>query len=202
MVDRIVPWGAPALQRAVATLWRGGLIVYPTETFYALGCVPSCRPAVRRLQRLKGREPQGGKGLPLIAAGITAVQQLGTLPPPLAALAARHWPGALTLCLQPHAPDRFAAVAAADGSVGVRVSSHPVAQALASGNEPALLVASSANLGGEPPGVTVAALPAALLAAVDLVIDGGHLEGGAPSTVVRQLPGQAPQVLRQGRIRL
>jgi L-threonylcarbamoyladenylate synthase len=196
----IVPWGAPALEQGVAALWRGGVIIYPTETFYALGALPGRPRAIARLLGLKQRTPSPSKGLPLIAADLTAVDRIGPLGDAMRRLTDVHWPGPLTVCLTPEQAWHWRAVAAADGSVGVRISSHPAARALAAGAEPALLVATSANLSGTPPMRRLDALPPSLLEGVDLVIDAGDLPGGAPSTVVSADPEHGLRVLRPGAI--
>ena len=188
-----------ALAQARDRLAADGLILYPTETFYGLGCDPRRPVAVRRLRSAKGRSD--GKPLPLIAATAAAARRclrLGGREDDLfARLAAAFWPGPLTV-IATAAADGSAAVAtgvaAEDGSLAVRVSSHPVATALA-GAAGGLIVSTSANPADRVPPGDPAAIDARLLAAVDLLVDAGPTAGGLPSTIVDLREGEA--VLRR-----
>jgi L-threonylcarbamoyladenylate synthase len=157
------------------------LVVYPTETFYGLGADPYSDVAIARLFAVKGRE--AGKAIALIAADTTSAFAIAREVPQAArALAEVFWPGPLTLVLP--ARDGFApALLGADGGIGVRVSPHPIACALAAGlGHP--ITATSANLSGEPPATTMAEARRALGGRVKAYLEGGTLAGGAPSTVV------------------
>jgi L-threonylcarbamoyladenylate synthase len=183
------------VREAAAVLRRGGLVAYPTETFYALGAVARDGRAVERLARVKGRPD--GKPLPLLAADVAAVAEVAVLEGAAARLAERLWPGPLTLVLpaRPGLPD---AVTAGTGTVGIRVPGSEVARALARAAGDAL-VATSANLAGEPPPARAEALAAALRARLDHVLDGGATPGGLPSTVAR-VDGGRVRLLRAGPI--
>jgi len=132
---------------AAACLRRGGLVAFPTETVYGLGVAALDPAAVRRLFAAKGRPADD----PLIVhlASLDALAPLVTAPPPaVAALAARFWPGPLTLVLRrsPLVPDD---VTAGLDTVAVRVPAHPVARALlAAAGIP--VAAPSANLFSRP----------------------------------------------------
>lgn len=130
------------IREAVAVLRRGELVAYPTETAYALGADVTNSGAVRRIYRMKGRP--GNKPLATIAADIATVKKFFVLNRLAARLARRYWPGPLTIVL----PVRDENVRRVLGSrVGVRVSPHPVARALARGlGRP--IVATSANRSG------------------------------------------------------
>ena len=109
--------------------WRrcaaGEAIVYPTETFYALGVDALSLKALERLFAIKGREP--GKPVALIAADLAmAFAVAREVPAQARVLAEAFWPGPLTLVL-PARDGIPAALIGADGGVGVRVSSHPMA---------------------------------------------------------------------------
>ena len=137
-----------AIADALAALAAGEAIVYPTETFYALGVDALSVPALDRLFAIKGREP--GKPVALIAADTAmAFAVAREVPAEARVLAQAFWPGPLTLVL-PARAEIPAPLVGADGGVGVRVSSHPIARALAAGLR-SPLTATSANLAGEPP---------------------------------------------------
>jgi L-threonylcarbamoyladenylate synthase len=168
-----------ALPRAVACLRAGGIVGVPTESVYGLAVRADDAAAVARLCALKGREPH--KPLPLVAADVAAVRAACHLPGPFESLATALWPGPLTLGLPAYGswPE---AVLGPGNTLGVRVSAHPVLEALCRGVG-GLLTATSANFAGEAPAQTLASLPAELRRQA-LWLDGGTLPGGLPSTVV------------------
>jgi L-threonylcarbamoyladenylate synthase len=183
------------IREAAALLRRGGLVAYPTETFYAVGARASDAAAVERLACVKGRPD--GKPLPLLASDVAAVSAVAVLDGAAARLAERFWPGPLTLVLpaRPGLPD---AVTAGTGTVGIRVPGSGVARALsAAAGGP--LVATSANLAGAPPPARADAIAAELRARLDAVLDGGATPGGLPSTVAQVDRGRV-RVLREGPI--
>jgi L-threonylcarbamoyladenylate synthase len=185
-----------ALGEALAALAAGEAIVYPTETFYALGVDPFQPQALERLFAIKGREP--GKPVALIAADTASAFALAReVTTEARVLAEAFWPGPLTLVLfaRQGIPD---ALIGDGGGVGVRVSSHPVARALADAlGGP--LTATSANLAGEPPAVEPGTARRALRDGVKVFVEDGRLAGGAPSTVVA-VDRSGVHVLRPGAV--
>ncbi len=169
------------LDEALAALRADELVVYPTETYYALGADPFSEDAMERLFALKGRDPE--KPVALIAADAPMAFALARSTPESAhALADAFWPGPLTLVLAPR--DGIpGALIGPTGGVGVRVSPNPVARALSAGlGRP--ITATSANLSGQPPASTLSAARAALGDRVRVYLEGGTLHASAPSTVV------------------
>jgi L-threonylcarbamoyladenylate synthase len=189
----------PALEarvRAAAeVLRRGGLVAYPTETFYGLGALARDAAAVARLARAKGRPD--GKPLPLLAADRAQVEEVAALGPVAARLADAFWPGPLTLVL-PAREGLPEAILAGTGTVGIRVPGSEVARALARAAGGAV-VSTSANLSGEPPPSEAAALASGLVARLDAVLDGGRTPGGLPSTVVA-IEGDGVRLVRAGAV--
>lgn len=169
-------------------LRAGGVICYPTETFYALGADPWNESGCKRLRDLKRRPDE--KDLPLIAANAEMIAQFcDTSDPRFEVLAKRFWPGPLTLVLP---------ALRGPGSYAVRVSSHPPAMrlSLVFGGP---IVSTSANLSGEPPVANPELLHASLREKVDVLIDGGVCRGGLPSTIVSLLARPA-SILREGAV--
>lgn len=195
-VDPAAPDGT-ALGEAAAVVEQGGVVAFPTETFYGLGAAALDGGAVRRIFELKGRPET--KPLLVLVDSIAMAETVAEVSDRARALAARHWPGALTLVLRarPHVPEE---VTAGTGTLGVRVSPHPVAQGLvrALGGP---LTAPSANPSGLAPPTTAAGVLAHFAGAVEMVLDGGATPGGEPSTVL-DLTVEPPRVLRQGGIRV
>jgi len=187
-----------ALTTAADVLRGGGLVAFPTETFYGLGAAALDAAAVRRIVEVKGR-PEGKPLLVLVDSIAMAEAVALAIPAEARALMGRHWPGALTLVLRarPEVPD---AVTAGSGTVGVRLSPHPVAQALVRALG-APVTAPSANQSGGPPPTTAAAVLAEFRDRIDLVLDGGPTAGGEPSTVL-DVTVDPPRLVRAGAVRV
>lgn len=197
-VDPAAP-DAVALESAAAAIGAGGVVILPTDTLYGLAVDPFNPSAVQRILALKGRV--AGQALPLIAADLAqATECIGRFPPMARALAARFWPGPLTLLLA--APDTLApGVTAGTGRVGVRVPSHAVALSLCRVCH-GPLTATSANLSGRPASADPDEVMAALSAAsskIDILLDAGLTPGGPPSTIV-DVTGDEPRLVRTGAI--
>ena len=185
-------------REAAGVLSRGGLVVFPTETFYGIAALPSHAEALARLVALKERD--GKKPIPLVAASRADVEGLGEIPAALLPLVEKFWPGPLTIAVVPRA--LWPAVLFAGGrDLGVRVSGHAWARELA-GGAGGLITSTSANLAGRPAVTMPAALDRELVAAVDLVVDAGECRGGSPSTIVGLGADGKVELRREGAISL
>lgn len=186
------------VERAVAVLERGGVIVYPTETVYGLGVDAAAEAALARLGSLKGRDR--GKPISVLVASRAMLDEIVDAVTGVAErLIERFWPGALTLAFaaKPHASS---ALTGGGRTIAVRISSQPVAQAIVERlRRP--LTATSANPGGAPAAVDVAAARAYFGPRVDVYVDGGRALGGAGSTVV-DCSTDVPRLVREGAIPL
>jgi len=162
---------------ALAALQRGELLVYPTDTLYALGGLADGDVA-RRVRLAKGREE--GKPLPLIVADAAAARSLCASWSEIAdVLARRFWPGPLTLVLEA-SPAVHSEITAGTGTVAMRAPALAAARVLCAGGP---LVATSANRSGEPAHDSCAGAVAAVGDAATLALDAGTLPG-TPSTIV------------------
>jgi len=174
----------------------GGLVVYPTETVYGLGCNPLNVQAVKRILDVKGGRK---KPLPILAASIVEVDKVAYVSPNGKKLAAKFWPGPLTIVFAKKLalPD---VVTSGLDSAGLRIPDNDVALQLInlSGG---LLIGSSANRTGEEPPRRVQEISRELKEMVDVVLDGGPAVQGRPSTVV-DLTSEKPRILREGPISL
>jgi L-threonylcarbamoyladenylate synthase len=185
------------LAEAAAVLAGGGLVAFPTETFYGLAAAALDGDAVRRIFAVKGR-PES-RPLLVLVDGVAMAETIAEIPWQARSLIATHWPGALTLVFRAR-PVVPADVTASTGTIGVRWSSHPVARGLAAALG-APVTGPSANATGAQPPTTAAAVIAALPNGIDLVLDGGETAGGLPSTVL-DVTVDPPRVLRAGAVRL
>lgn len=191
----ILPADDPdAIAAAVEALRAGELVALPTETVYGVACTLDA-DAIERLLTAKGREVAKG-----ITLGIDTIEQadgVSVLPPAARRLAARFWPGPLTIVV-PERPEAALPFALTGGgsSVGLRLPDHPVPRALARAVGP--LPLTSANRSGEPDARTAADAASALGDTVRIVLDGGPARGGVPSTVVAVDPEGSVRVLREG----
>lgn len=186
------------LDAAAGALRRGGVAVYPTETLYGLGAVASDAAAVARVAAIKDRP--FGKPFPLL---IGAAEQLARVTPwqdpTLETLTQAFWPGPLTV-LVPAAAGLAPLVCSAEGFAAVRLTAHPLAAAL-SRAAGAPLVATSANLSGQPAVSRPELLDPAILQAVDAaLLEQPWPAGGLASTLVRILGSGVLTVLRQGAV--
>jgi L-threonylcarbamoyladenylate synthase len=195
-VDPLQP-EARIVEPAATLVSEGGVVIYPTETFYGLGGHPKLRPAVERIYRIKGRE--FSKPLPLIASSLEAVHQAVAEWPAMAErLSLAFWPGPLTLVL-PAAPHILPLIHGYTGSIAVRISSHPVAQALAAGTG-GLLIATSANRAHRQAYQTPAEIPSELLSQVDGLLDAGPTGGdfGKLASTIVDVRAFPPRLIRAG----
>jgi L-threonylcarbamoyladenylate synthase len=188
--------GAERVSDAIAALRNAELVVYPTETFYALGADALSERALAHLFAAKAREAD--KPVATIAADAAMAFSLAKeISSAARRLAETFWPGPLTLVLPPRSglPE---AILGPDGGVGVRVSSHPMARELAKGlGHP--ITATSANLSGTPPATTPAEARETFGNKVKVYLEGGTLTAESPSTVVAVERGRI-RILRAGAI--
>lgn len=193
MAERATPHGihADELQRAADVIRAGGIVAYPTEAVYGLGCDPGNEGAVRRLLALKQRP--GDKGLILIAADITQLTPwLGSLDARSRSRCEATWPGAATWVV-PAREGISPLLTGGRDTLAVRVTAHPVAAALCRTCGHAL-VSTSANRSGEAPLRDAAAVAKAFGADIELVLSGA-LGGAARPTPIRDARSGA--VLRE-----
>jgi len=170
----------------------GGVVAYPTDTVYGLGCDPFNGEAVRRLVAAKGER---NKPLPVLVDGAGSAEGIAVLTETARALIERFWPGALTIVVRKKdvLPDELTL----GPSVGVRCPGSAVALRLVRSCG-GLLVGTSANLTGRPSCRSAAQVREQVGDRVDAILDGGTTPGTA-STVVRVVE-EGVEVIREGAI--
>ncbi len=183
------------VEKGIRILKKGGIIAFPTDTVYGLGCDAFRLRAVERVYEVK-RRPRH-LPFPLLLSDIS---QATAVAKPLSgialSLARRFWPGALTLVLPKS--DSLPLYLSSGGTVAVRIPGHPICLALIQGiGSP--LVGTSANISGSYSALTANEVEEQLGDAIDFIIDGGKCPGGNESTIV-DVTGAVPRILRQGMI--
>jgi L-threonylcarbamoyladenylate synthase len=188
--------GAGSLAGAIDVLAADGVVAFPTETFYGLAVDPRSCDAVHKVFALKHR--RADQPLPLIAADLRQIaDHVGIMTPLAERLAARWWPGPLTLVLAASSA-LCVDVHLSTGKVAVRVPGDLVARTLAELAGHAI-TSTSANLSGEAPAATPDEVAARIGDRIDVLIDAGPTPGGLPSTIV-DATGAAPVLIRAGAI--
>ena len=184
-----------AIAKAAMVVKSGGLIVYPTDTVYGLGCNPFNGEAVSKVFEAKKREK---KPMPVLCSEVGRASELVDLGPLGAELGRVYWPGALTIVapLRREVPE---ALHANTSELGVRVPDHPLCLSLLASCG-GFLVGTSANISGMPPATNAAEAAKQVGGSVELILDGGGLSGKS-STVVR-IDGGKVALLRSGPVRV
>ena len=184
-----------SLREAGEVVRGGGVIAFPTETFYGLGVDPLNVPAVQRLYDLKGRSSQTSPILVLIRSRRELQALVSEITPAAERLMQACWPGPLTLVFR--AAEAVPSVlTAGTGTIGVRLSAYPnVQRVLEIIGGP--LTGTSANRTGQPPATTADEVERAFGADVDLIVNGGPTPGGLPTTVV-DTTVSPPRLIREG----
>ena len=186
-----------AIKKASEIIKKGGIIIYPTDTVYGLGCNPFDEEAVKKLIKIKGER---NKPLPILASSVEDVEKIALLTPLSKKLIELFWPGALTIVLKKK-PVLPSIVTFGLDSVGVRIPKNPFTIELIK-DCGGLLIGTSANISGATSCRSVDEVLKQLnqkLNLIDLIIDGGETEIGVGSTVI-DLTNDEVKVLREGPI--
>jgi len=183
------------IAKCASIIKDGGIVVFPTDTIYGIGCDPYNDAAVARIFAIKGRDE--GKPLPVLAYSVDDVEKIAKLGREGRALAGRFWPGALTLVAPVVDKKISARVTAGSDSVAVRVPDNKCILSLL--RECKYIVGTSANISGGRPCKSAAEVTESGLKGFDALLDGGAVEKGVESTIV-DVTGK-PRVLREGAIK-
>jgi L-threonylcarbamoyladenylate synthase len=186
------------VREAARCIRGGGVIVYPTETVYGIGCDPWNRAAVELVQGMKRRSRE--RAMLLLADSRRMVEdRFGSLDPLSALLADAFWPGPLTLVIRPSVvcPDYLFGPS---GGVAVRVTAHPLcAEIIREFGGP--ILSTSANISGQPPVVTFEDARELFGSEADMILEAREPVTGTPSTVVDATSGTI-RCVREGALPL
>jgi len=179
------------LAKAADVVAKGGVICFPTDTVYGLGCDPLNTSAIQKTMKTKGDR---AKPMPVLVRELNDAEKLAHVSDRARRLANKFWPGPLTMVLE--ARDLIPRTLAPEGRIGLRSPNHPLCLdllGLCSGT----LVGTSANRTGSPPATSAKQAFDELGDQVDIVLDGGKTPLGLASTVV-DLTNPKLVVLREG----
>jgi len=183
------------IERAARIVRAGGIVAFPTDTVYGLGCDPQNSKAVNKVLSVKGRRE---KPLPILVASQELADQIAVMDSRARALASRFWPGPLTIVLRPrvHFP---CSLTMGRKTIAVRCPGNRIALRLIR-KCGGFLTGTSANLTGHPPCTSAGMVDRFLGDKVDVVVDGGRSPRRLASTVVR-VHSRGVTILRKGPIR-
>jgi tRNA threonylcarbamoyl adenosine modification protein (Sua5/YciO/YrdC/YwlC family) len=194
VIDR---WGPPAprkIEAAVEVLHRGGVAAYPTDSIYALGCAIEAREAIERIYRAKGMKKN--QRLALICPDLSTASEFGMFSQTAFRLAQRIFPGPYTLVVPATRSVPRTLTDAKRRTVGIRVTGHPIAQALAVALGRPLLTTSAIAPGTGEPCRDADEILEAFNKHIDVVIDTEQTPA-EPSTVI-EVDGDTITLIREG----
>jgi len=174
----------------------GGVIVYPTDTTYGIGCNPYNDNSVERIFKIKGRSEK--KPLPILASSIEDIEQVVLLSKTGKLLASKYWPGALTIISPLKDKNISSKITAGKIGIGVRIPNNKCILSLLKHCK--YLVGTSANKSGEKPSKSFSEVLSSSLRGFDALLDGGIVENGVESTIIDLTESANPQIIREGAI--
>lgn len=183
------------IYKAVKIIQDGGIIIYPTETFYGIGARYDDEKAIKRIYELKKRDDI--KTMPLIIGSPAQLDMIAlTISPLEQKLIKLFWPGPLTILLE--AKKNLSEKIVSNGKVAVRIPDYKFAIDISKlSNLP--ITSTSANISNLPPSNSVEPLISCFIDKVDLIIDAGLTKGGKASTIVDVVDNKI-RILRDGAI--
>jgi len=179
-----------------STLSDGGIIVFPTDTVYGIGCNPYYDESVERIFQIKDRSED--KPLPVMGYSISDIEKLVHMSPLAKSLAQYFWPGALTIVSPCKDNNISRRVMAGGDNLAVRIPGNRCTQSLLRLCK--YLIGTSANVSGRKPCTSSYEVLSSGLSGFDLVLDGGALGGGIESTVIEVIDSKV-RILREGVIK-
>lgn len=184
-------------EKCASIVKHGGVVVFPTDTIYGIGCDPYNDAAVKRIFRIKGRDEK--KPLPVLAYSAQDAEKLIALGRTGMVLAKKYWPGALTIVAPITDNNRISPIVTAGSmNLAARVPANRCVLLLLKHCK--YLVGTSANLSGQKSLKSVKEVLGSGLAGFDALLDGGAVEKGVESTIV-DVAGATPKVVREGAIK-
>ncbi len=195
MKTRLLPIDSfDSIKEALRIIKSGGLVAFPTDTVYGLAADVNSSAAIDRIYQAKGRDNE--KAIPVLISQMDQIHQIAIeIPVNARKLAEKFWPGALTLIVpkQPGLPENLSA----NQTVAIRMPDYAPVLIVLQHCGP--LAVTSANISGQANPLSAEDVLAQLDGRIDLILDGGKVSGGVPSTIV-DCSIEPPVILRHGAI--
>jgi L-threonylcarbamoyladenylate synthase len=184
------------ITKCVSIVKNGGVIVFPTDTLYGLGCDPYNEKAVEKIFEIKNRDKINP--LPILASSIIDIERIVSLGSTGKRLAQIYWPGALTIIVPLIDQKISNYLRAGKTNIGVRIPNNICALWLLKGCK--YLTGTSANKSGEQACKAASEVLSSSLRGFDVILDDGTVEGRVQSTIL-DLTGHHPKIIREGAIK-
>lgn len=182
------------IEKAIAVLKNGGIVIFPTDTVYGIGCRFDIQAAVNRIYQIKGTAKS--QPFPILVSSIKQVERIANINPQAKELMSKFWPGGLTIILSPRHPEL---VSGSHQKVGFRMPDSSLVRSLIEGvGVP--VIGTSANFHGSNVPKSFKELDSGLIKLADFVVE-GKCKQGIESTVV-DATINPPKILRQGAVKL
>lgn len=180
------------IDKAVGVLRKGGVIIFPTDTVWGIGCSLDKPQAIKKLYQIKKRDQS--KPTAVLIGSLDQAKKLASFTPQALKLAKKYWPGGLTIVIKAK-KSVSQLIQGEKGTIGLRMPDNElllkILRKLNSG-----VVASSANFSGQPIPKTMTQIDSSLIKLSDLLVTGKA--GGSLASTVIDLTSKPPQILRQG----
>ncbi len=175
------------LEKAVEIIINAGIVAFPTNSVYGLGCDPTNLNAIEKIYDIKFRDRS--KGLLLLISDYEEATKIAEFNETARKLADKYWPGQLTLILNKKEPCIIPPeVTAFQDTIGLRVPENEIIlnilKRLKSEGHYGGVIGTSANYSGEPPSISGEEVTKKILSPIDLIIDGGKSKSKLPTTIV------------------
>lgn len=190
----ILPCNDSGIKDAYGIIQKGGVVAFPTDTVYGIGCDPHNLNAVNRIYTIKGREKT--KYLPVLAYSKKDIEDIAFFDEISEKIADKFWPGPVTLILRVK-DKKIEETLDLKGKIAVRIPNHPCILALL--EKCRVLVGTSANFSGQPSFSDPSEL-AVKFSGYDLLLDGGQIADSCESTIV-EVVGNELKIVREGKIK-
>lgn len=191
----ILPCNESGIKDAYETVKKGGVIAFPTDTVYGIGCDPYNQDAVNKIYKIKGREKM--KQLPVLAYSKKDIKEIAFFDEISEKIADKFWPGPITLILKVR-DKKIEEALGLKGKIAVRVPNHPCVLDLL--KKCRLLVGTSANFSGQSSFDDSKEI-SSKFSGYDALLDGGRISDSVESTIV-EVVGNELKIVREGKIKL